>query len=66
MRVFIARVFITLGMMLLPADVRKMVRGLMLFHVPGALTEHEKADVVSAKADWLRRSQPPRSEEDGK
>lgn len=55
MRVLIARGFIAFGMMLLPADVRKLVRGMMLFHVPGALTDAERTEVVSARSEWSKR-----------
>jgi hypothetical protein len=54
MRVFISRVLITAGIMILPSEVRKLVRGVLLYHVPGALTESEKAEVREAKAEWSR------------
>ncbi len=57
LRVFVARGFISFGMWLLPADVRKLMRGMMLFHVPGALTEDEKHEVIVAKSAW-RKSRP--------
>ena len=54
MRVLVARGFISFGMWLLPADVRKLVRGMMMFHVPGALTDEEKDEVIAAKSAWSR------------
>ncbi len=54
MRVLVARGFISLGMWLLPSDVRKLVRGMMMFHVPGALTDEEKDEVIAAKSAWSR------------
>lgn len=50
MRVFIATLLIKAGFALLPVDLRKLVRALLLYHVPGALTEDEKAEVRKAKA----------------
>lgn len=53
-RAYIARIFITIGIMILPADVRSMMRGILLYHVPGVLSEAEKAEVRAAKAEWER------------
>lgn len=50
MRVTIARILIVAGILVLPRSVRKMVRDILLYHVPGALTDAEKADVRAAKA----------------
>ncbi len=55
MRVLIARGFISFGMWLLPVDVRRVVRNMMMFHVPGALTDEEKDEVIAAKNAYTRR-----------
>ena len=47
MRVFIAAMLIKLAMAILPKEVRNTVRGLLMYHVPGALTEDEKSKVRS-------------------
>lgn len=49
MRFRIARLLIKAGVALLPHDVRDMVRGIVMYHVPGALTEDEKATIRAAK-----------------
>jgi hypothetical protein len=49
--------FITFGMWLLPAGVRKMVRGMMVFHVPEGLTDDERLEVIRAKDAWDRSKQ---------
>ena len=46
---------IRIGVKILPKDVHDMVRGMLLYHVPGALTEFEKGDVRAAKAEWLSK-----------
>jgi hypothetical protein len=58
-RVFVARMFITFGMWLLPAGVRKMVRGMMVFHVPEGLTDDERLEVIRAKDAWDRSRRAP-------
>ena len=55
MRVLIACGFISFGMWLLPADVRRVARNMMMFHVPGALTDEEKDEVIAAKNAYTRR-----------
>lgn len=50
MRVFIGCLLIRLGMAIIPSGVRDMVRGIIMYHVPGALTEEEKAEIRAAKA----------------
>ena len=54
-RHLIAMLFIKTGMAILPPATRKMVRDLLMYNVPGALTEQERADVRRAKAKWLER-----------
>lgn len=51
-RVLIGCGLIKLGMAILPAQTRKMFRNVIMFHVPGALTEEEKDDVREAKRQW--------------
>lgn len=51
-RTFIGSSLIKLGMSILPSDVRKLVRNIVMFHVPGALTDSEKAEVIAAKKQW--------------
>lgn len=41
---------IKVGMAVLPPEVRKLVRGVLMYHVPGAMTEAEKAEIRAAKA----------------
>lgn len=53
MRTFIGATFIKIGMAILPADVRKLTRDILMYHVPGGLTPAEKAEVRSAKAAWV-------------
>ncbi len=48
-RSFIGSLLIRAGMAIVPADVRAMLRGILLYHVPGMLTEQEKADIRAAK-----------------
>lgn len=50
MRVLLGGLLIKLGMAILPDEVRHLVRGVIMYHVPGALTESEKAEVRAAKA----------------
>lgn len=51
-RVFIGAALIRAGMAIIPKDTRDLVRGILLYHVPGALTEAEKAEIRTAKAEW--------------
>lgn len=51
-RTFIGKILIKAGMAILPADVRRLVRNVIMYHVPGALSENEKAEVRAAKASW--------------
>lgn len=47
-RSFIGVYTVRIGFAILPADVREIVRGIFLYHVPGALTENEKAEIELA------------------
>ncbi len=49
MRVWIGTILIRAGMAMLPADTRKLFQDILLYHVPGALTEAEKAHVRAQK-----------------
>jgi hypothetical protein len=40
------------GIWIIPGNVRHMVRGILMYHVPGALTEDEKREVRAAKRAW--------------
>lgn len=48
-RTFIGCLLIKAGMAMVPPDVRKFVCGVIMYHVPGAMTEDEKAEVRAAK-----------------
>lgn len=50
MRLWIGKLLLKAGMAVIPADVREMVIKIVMYHVPGALTEDEKAEVRAAKA----------------
>lgn len=52
MRDFIGRLFIAAGFKILTPATRKLVRNIIMYHVPGVLTEDEKRDVRRAKAEW--------------
>lgn len=52
-RVFLGTLLIKSGMAIIPRDVRDLVRGVLMYHVPGALTESEKARVRAARAQAL-------------
>ena len=52
MRLFFAQWFLRLGMALLPRDVRELVREVLMFHTPGALTEGQKAAIRAAYEAW--------------
>lgn len=54
MRTLLGGLLIKAGMAILPKDVRKMVRDILLYHVPGGITGKEKADVAAAKKAWSR------------
>jgi hypothetical protein len=54
LRLVVGTVLIKAGFALIPAEVKDMVRGMILYHVPGAMTEAEKADVRAAKAAYTR------------
>jgi hypothetical protein len=45
LRTMIATLLIKAGMAILPKDVYEVVRWILLYHVPGALTESEKVAV---------------------
>ena len=53
MRLWVGCMLLKLGMAILPTDSREMAKKIMLYHVPGALSETEKAEVRTAKAAWL-------------
>jgi hypothetical protein len=53
MRLFIGALLVRLGMRIIPRDAKEMARKIMLYHVPGVLTEDEKAEVRAAKRVWL-------------
>lgn len=48
MRFMLAKLLIRTGVALLSPEVRKLVRGVLMYHVPGGLTEDEKAEVRTA------------------
>jgi hypothetical protein len=48
-RVAVAKALIHIAMAILPSNTRRLVRNILLYHVPGALTEDEKREVVEAK-----------------
>jgi hypothetical protein len=50
----IGKFFILLGMAIVPAEVRRMFVKMVMYHVPGGLTEAEKAEVRAAKAAWSK------------
>jgi hypothetical protein len=50
MRFLIGKMLIKAGIAVLPCGVRETVRGLLLYHVPGALTEAEKEKVRAVAA----------------
>ena len=54
MRLALARLFLKTGMALLPRETRDLVRDLLMFHVPGAVPEERKREIVRMKAatDW--------------
>lgn len=54
MRHWLAMRFIKIGFAILEPGTRKMFRDILMYNVPGALTEAEKADVRVAKADWIK------------
>lgn len=53
-RDMLGALFIKLGMAIIRPDTRDMVRAIILYHVPGGLTEAEKAKVEAAKTEYLR------------
>lgn len=54
MRVFLGCLLIRFGMAIVPAAERQLARKIMLYHVPGVLSDDEKADVREAKRQWER------------
>lgn len=52
MRHFIGTLLIRAGFAIIPKETRYLVRGILLYHVPGALTETEKAEIRAAKSAW--------------
>lgn len=53
MRFWIGRRLVMLGMAILPSDVRSMMIKMIMYHVPGGLTEAERAEVREAKVAWI-------------
>lgn len=51
LRLLIGCWLMRLGMAVVPTGTREMARNIMLYHVPGMLTENEKAQVRAAKAE---------------
>jgi hypothetical protein len=49
-RTFVGCLLIKAGMAMVPADVREFVRGIIMYHVPGAMSETEKAEIRAAKS----------------
>lgn len=49
MRLWIAKWLLRGGMALLPKGVRDMTRDLLVYHVPGALSEERKAEIRTSK-----------------
>lgn len=49
-RLFLAKWLLKAGMAFLPKDTRELVRDLLMFHVPGALTAERKLEIVRMKA----------------
>ena len=47
-RCYIGKRLISLGVAILPSEVRRLVRGILMYHVPNALSESEKAYVREA------------------
>lgn len=62
MRLWVAKLLIVAGIAIMPPGVRRMVRNILFFNVPGALTDKEKAEVIAAKAAWLATSPSPTGE----
>lgn len=54
MRMLIGTLLIRAGFATIPKDVRHMVRSILMYHVPGALTEDEKSEIRAAKAAGWR------------
>lgn len=52
MRTFVGTMLIKAGMAILPPEVRKMVRKVLMYHVPGALSEDEKREIRIAKSRY--------------
>jgi hypothetical protein len=48
-RLWFGCLLVKLGMWVIPVDAKEMARKILLYHVPGALTESEKAHVRAAK-----------------
>lgn len=61
MRHWLGVAFIKIGFALVGKDTRRMFRNIVMYHVPGALTEDEKAEVRAAKGDWIRSGRMQRS-----
>jgi hypothetical protein len=50
-RTWLGATLITCGVAVIPSQVRKLVRDILMFHVPGALTEVEKRGVIESMKD---------------
>lgn len=48
MRVLLGSLLIRAGMAILPKEVRRLVCNVLLYHVPGGISEAEKAEVRRA------------------
>lgn len=53
MRNFLGWLLIKAGMAALRPETREMVRKIIMYHVPGALTDVEKSEVRAAKTTWM-------------
>jgi hypothetical protein len=54
-RIWLGCTLITRGMSILPSAVRKRVRDVLMYHVPGALTDDEKRSVER----WVHKGDRP-------
>lgn len=56
MRHWIGIQFVKLGMAIIPADTRRLVVNMIMYHVPGGLSADEKAEVEVMAAGYRERS----------
>lgn len=54
----IGKAMVIVGLKVMPAGTRTMLRMILLYHVPGALTEEEKCAVRASKALWQQERAP--------